>query len=299
MKHARILIIEDDADTADMLKIYFSSQGASVDVAPTGAKALAAVGEKLPDLILLDIMLPDMDGYTICQKLRSTSHSSHIPILFLTQKNSRADIISGLEIGADDYLTKPFDLEELRLRARNALRRSKTYRQIDARTSLPTGDLIRSTLSRLITRDGWAAFLIRIHGFEGYRKTGRLFERDEILGRTAALLETRLREVDNENPFVGYLSEGDFLVITQHENVGEVQEAFSSALPMQIDRKAEASHVVDLKTEEPGLVQLRLESTGQETELKLEVGKITYADGPFENEAYLLEALFDSIAERG
>ncbi|MGD8632380.1 MAG: hypothetical protein PVF85_02350, partial [Anaerolineales bacterium] len=183
-------------------------------------------------------------------------------------------------------------------RARNALRRSNTYRQIDARTSLPTGDLIRSALARLITRDGWAALLVRIFDFEQYRKTGRLFERDEILGRTAAMLETRLRDIDDENPFVGYLSGGDFLLITRNESAGDVREAFSSGLPLHFDGENEHTPGVGLKASETGLVQLRLESTGQATEVKLEVGMITASDGPFDDESGLLEALFDSIGDR-
>jgi DNA-binding response OmpR family regulator len=296
MKHARILIIEDDADTADMLKIFFSSQGSSVEIASTGEKALSAVKQVQPDLILLDILLPDLDGYTLCQKLRSTSHSRHIPILFLTQKNSRSDILSGLEIGADDYLTKPFDLEELKLRVRNALQRSRTYRQLDARTSLPTGDLIRHTLSRLTQKNDWGALLVRIKEFEKYQETGLLLQQDEILGRMAARLENILHGIDDGNPFVGYLSGGDFLLVTQAENVDAVQQACSISLLAATESGDELVPRQD--SNEPVLVQLRLESTGQPAELELEVGVVTASDGPFESAAALLDALFDSFNER-
>ncbi|MGD2161730.1 MAG: response regulator transcription factor [Anaerolineales bacterium] len=295
MKHARILIIEDDTDTADMLKIFFSSQGSSVEIAPTGEKALNAVKQSQPDLILLDILLPDMDGYAICQKLRSSSNSRHIPILFLTQKNSRNDIISGLEIGADDYLTKPFDLEELKLRVRNALNRSRTYRQIDARTSLPTGDLILHTLSRLIARNDWAALLVRIKEFEHYQQTGRLRQQDELLGRMAARLENILRDLDEQNPFVGYLSGGDFLLVTKDEDVKEVMQACLK------DQQDGGSDLEESKSEqhleEPALVQLRLESTGEAARIELDVGVKTAWDGPFESPSALLDALYHSLNE--
>lgn len=293
MKHARILVIEDDSDTADMLKIFFSSQGASVAVASTGEKALSAVKEQQPDLILLDILLPDMDGYAICQKLRSAPNSRHIPILFLTQKNSRSDILSGLEIGADDYLTKPFDLEELKLRVRNSLRRSRTYRQIDARTSLPTGDLIRTTLSRLLEGNDWAVLLIHISGFEKYRSTGQLLQQDEILGRTAAWLESILGEIDEDNPFVGYLSGGDFLIITHPEKAKAVNDACTSSLS-PTDRM-DGDVALNPEIDEPGPVQLKLESQSKAGNINLEVGLITVNDGPFEDVTALLNALFNSI----
>jgi PleD family two-component response regulator len=292
MKHARILVIEDDSDTADMLKIFFSSQGASVEIASTGEKAFSAVKEQQPDLILLDILLPDMDGYEIFQKLRSGSNSRHIPILFLTQKNSRSDILSGLEIGADDYLTKPFDLEELKLRVRNSLRRSKTYRQIDARTSLPTGDLISTTLSQLLDRKDWAVLIVHISGFEKYINTGQLLQHDEILGRIAAWLENTLSEIDDDNPFIGYLSGGDFLIITCPEKAKAVNDACSSRLPTTDRLGGDVER--DPEIDEPFPVQLKLESQRETGGVTLDVGLITENDGPFEDVSALLDALFNS-----
>jgi DNA-binding response OmpR family regulator len=293
MKHARILVIEDDADTADMLKIFFSSQGASVQVALTGGQALAAVKHQAPDLILLDIMLPDMDGYAVCQKLRSNSQSSHIPILFLTQKNSRSDILSGLEIGADDYLTKPFDLEELKLRARNMLRRSRTYRQIDARTSLPTGDLVRTELSKLVKRDDWAALLVHIRGFERFYKTGQLLKQDELLGRIAAWLENVLDEIDADRAFVGYLRGGDFLLITRPETAAAVQQACVSGLPPMGEEDGNSPS--DREPDERVIVQLKLESSSATAGVALEVASITAEDGPFAGATDLLDALYQSL----
>nr|MBI2904388.1 response regulator [Chloroflexota bacterium] len=116
MAKGRILIVEDDFDISNMLRIYFSGQGYDVNVAPRGGDALTLARQQLPHLIVLDIMLPDMDGYAVCRELRQTTRTSHIPIIFLTQKDERSDRITGLELGADDYITKPFDIEELKLR---------------------------------------------------------------------------------------------------------------------------------------------------------------------------------------
>src|SRR5688572_12361384 len=107
MSKGRILVVEDDFDISNMLRIYFTGQGFEVTVAPRGGDALAITRQSLPHLIVLDIMLPDMDGYAVCKELRTTTRTSHIPIIFLTQRDERSDKIAGLELGADDYITKP------------------------------------------------------------------------------------------------------------------------------------------------------------------------------------------------
>lgn len=296
MKHARILVIEDDADTADMLKIFFSSQGSSVEIASTGDQGLAAVREYQPDLIILDILLPDMDGYSVCQRLRNTPRGRHIPILFLTQKNRRSDILSGLEIGADDYLTKPFDLEELKLRVRNALERSMTNRQIDARTSLPTGDIVRTKLSRLLPKSGWALLLCRIRGFEALRKSKGLLGCDDLLGRTAKWLEATLRELDTSKPFVGYLSGGDFLVITRLDLAEHIRTECTTVLQStEGETLQEMSRAVQLPLSAATSEHVDRDNVPAEL---LDIGLITAEDGPFEDVQDLLQALTHSLEKQ-
>ncbi|MBI3737803.1 MAG: response regulator [Chloroflexi bacterium] len=120
MGKARLLVVEDDVDIANMLKIYFSGMQFDVDVAHRGSDALEKTKQVLPHLIVLDIMLPDIDGYEVCRNLRTNTRTSHIPVIFLTQKDERSDRLQGLELGADDYITKPFDIEELKLRVLGA-----------------------------------------------------------------------------------------------------------------------------------------------------------------------------------
>jgi DNA-binding response OmpR family regulator len=124
MGKSRLLVVEDDNDISNMLKIYFTSLGYDVDVAPRGIEALEKTRTVIPHLIVLDIMLPDIDGYEVCRKLRQSTRSSHIPVIFLTQKDERSDKLQGLELGADDYITKPFNPREVVARVRTVLRRS-------------------------------------------------------------------------------------------------------------------------------------------------------------------------------
>ncbi|HRQ32442.1 MAG TPA: response regulator, partial [Anaerolineales bacterium] len=100
MGKARLLIVEDDIDIGNMLKIYFGGMDFDVDVAVRGSEALEKTKHALPHLIVLDIMLPDIDGYEVCRALRTNMRTSHIPVIFLTQKDERSDKLQGLELGA-------------------------------------------------------------------------------------------------------------------------------------------------------------------------------------------------------
>ena len=146
MAEGRLMIVEDDTDISNMLRIYFQSQDYDVAVAQRGEDALEMCRQQLPHIIVLDIMLPDMDGYDVCRNLRGNLRTSHIPIIFLTQKDERSDKIHGLELGADDYITKPFDLEELKLRVKNAMTRATIQNLTTPTTGLPSGQLIEDQL---------------------------------------------------------------------------------------------------------------------------------------------------------
>lgn len=120
----KILIVEDEKDTVATLKLSLESVDYNVVEAYTGHEAIEKARTEIPDLILLDIMLPDMNGYEICNRLRKDTLTSSIPIIMLTGRGGVSDKITGLDIGADDYITKPFNLDELKARIRTVLRRS-------------------------------------------------------------------------------------------------------------------------------------------------------------------------------
>lgn len=119
----RILLVEDEQSLSETIKLNLELEGYHVTLANDGKKALKAFKNARFDLVILDVMLPEMDGFTVCESIRLENTS--IPVLFLTAKSSSADKINGLKIGADDYLTKPFNLEELLLRVSNLIRRTQ------------------------------------------------------------------------------------------------------------------------------------------------------------------------------
>ncbi len=121
MANERILIVDDDSNICELLRLYFEKDGFQADIVTDGIKALEAFESSKPDLVLLDIMLPGMDGWQICREIRKTSQT---PIIMLTAKGETFDKVLGLELGADDYITKPFETKEVIARVKAVLRRS-------------------------------------------------------------------------------------------------------------------------------------------------------------------------------
>ncbi|GAB4558646.1 MAG: response regulator transcription factor [Anaerolineae bacterium] len=121
---ARILVVDDDARVCRMVEAVLKAQGHFVVVANNGTEALELAPKVFPDLIILDVMMPDFSGFEVCQRLRASPRLSDVPVMFLTAKSTLSDRIEGFELGADDYLVKPFDLRELELRVAALLRRT-------------------------------------------------------------------------------------------------------------------------------------------------------------------------------
>lgn len=224
MNKASLLIVEDDHDIANMLKIYFTGQGYAVDIAPRGSEALQKTKQNLPRLIVLDIMLPDIDGYEVCRTLRTNTRTSHIPVIFLTQKDERSDKLQGLELGADDYITKPFDIEELKLRVQNAIARADRESLTDPRSGLPSGRLIEEQLRRIIRLDKWAFIDLRINHFNPFKETYGFVAGDDVLRFTAMLLNEIVDTYGTSNDFIGHAGSENFVIITAEDNALELKE---------------------------------------------------------------------------
>lgn len=234
MSQAKLLIVEDDYDIANMLRIYFTSQKYEVDVAPRGLDALEKTRQTMPHLIVLDIMLPDIDGYEVCRRLRTTTRTSHIPIIFLTQKDERSDKLQGLELGADDYVTKPFDIEELRLRVQNAIARAERENLTDPRTGLPSGKLIEEQLRQVIRTKGWTLMDIRINYFEPFREVYGFIAADDVLRFTAMMLNEAVNELGTPDDFIGHAGNDNFIVITNREDIEDIQKQLKSRFAEEI-----------------------------------------------------------------
>lgn len=234
MGKARLLIVEDDFDISNMLQIYFTGQNYEVDIAPRGSVALEKTRSNLPHLIVLDIMLPDIDGFEVCRILRTNIRTSHVPIIFLTQKDERSDKLAGLELGADDYITKPFDIEELKLRVQRAIQRSEQQSLTDPRSGLPSGRLIEDQLRRVIRLQNWALMDIRISYFEAFKDVYGFVAGDDVVRFTGMLANEVLDELGTVNDFLGHAGGDNFIIITSEDNAENIRQRLKSRFANEV-----------------------------------------------------------------
>ncbi len=208
----KILVVEDELITSDLLRRYFEMVGYEVASALTGATAIEFAIQQQPEVIILDIMLPDMDGYEICRRLRSDERTKRIPIIFLTQKDERRDRLDGLGMGADDYITKPFDVEELRLRVHNIIARMGGVPLVDPRTSLPNMALIKERLPQILG-DPDSVFLdVQIEHYGPFTEKYGPVAGNQVIRGAAKLIGDLLHQVDPTGSFIGHPRDEHFLI---------------------------------------------------------------------------------------
>jgi DNA-binding response OmpR family regulator len=234
MGKARLLVVEDDVDIANMLRIYFSGMNFDVDIAHRGYDALERTKHVLPHLIVLDIMLPDIDGYEVCRNLRTSMRTSHIPVIFLTQKDERSDKLQGLELGADDYITKPFDIEELKLRVTGAIRRSERESLTDPRSGLPAGRLIEEQLRRIIREKEWALLDMRVNDFESFKDVYGFVAGDDVMRFAAMLVTEVVDELGASDDFIGHAGSDNFIVITNNTSAPLIKQRMKDRFATEV-----------------------------------------------------------------
>jgi PleD family two-component response regulator len=217
-----------------MLRIFFSSQGYDVDIAPRGSEALEKTRHVMPHLIILDIMLPDIDGYEVCRTLRTNTRTSHVPVIFLTQKDERSDKLLGLELGADDYITKPFDIEELKWRVQNAITRSERESLTDPQTGLPAGRLIEDQLRRVIRLKGWALMDMRLNHFDAFKDVYGFIAGNDALRSTAIWVGEVVDELGTPNDFIGHGGGDNFIIITTENAARAIRERLRTRFNSEI-----------------------------------------------------------------
>jgi PleD family two-component response regulator len=273
MSKGRILVVEDDFDISNMLRIYFSGQGYDVQVAPRGGDALALTRKQLPQLIVLDIMLPDMNGYDVCRELRQTTRTSHIPIIFLTQKDERSDKIAGLELGADDYITKPFDIEELKLRVKNQIDRAERENYTDPNSGLPSSAIIEERLRELMRSSGtWTYIDCKILNFDDFKEVYGFVAGTEVMRFMALVMGEIVDSYGSPNDFLGHPGSDNFVIITYSDKA----ETFETKLVERFDEEVQ-QHYSFIDRERGHMLK-----EGKEVPLmKLAVGSVSNAKNQF------------------
>jgi two-component system phosphate regulon response regulator PhoB len=187
MAKEKILIIEDEEDIQELIRYNLKKEGYdNLKVVDTGEKGIRAVSEFMPDVILLDLMLPGMDGLAVCRQLKSNPETEQIPIIMLTAKSEETDVIIGLEMGADDYITKPFSTKVLVARIKSVVRRSRYSGQEESSDVLKRGPLIMNRGKRLVSL-GKEQLVLTFSEFEILymlaRRPGWVFTRNQIVNK--------------------------------------------------------------------------------------------------------------------
>jgi PleD family two-component response regulator len=238
------LIVDDEPDIAQLISNQFTDEGYLTTVLGSGTEVLRIVREQQFDLILLDLLLPDIDGFTVLGGLRVQPETQLTPIILLSAINSLADKVRGLQLGADDYITKPFSDVELNARVQAAMRRSEREGGANPSTRLPGNIAIERAISQRIAQNDseFAVCYCDIDNFKAYNDTYGFLKGDAVIQRTAQILLDTVREYGNPDDFVGHIGGDDFVVITSLRRLdivcNKIISGFDATAPLLYDREA-------------------------------------------------------------
>ncbi len=233
-----ILVVDDDADIVRFVEMNLRLEGYRVLTARDGLEALDMVAAEVPDLVLLDVMLPGVDGVEVTRRLRADSRTSTLPVIMLTAKTMTADRVLGLTTGADDYIIKPFDTLELVARVKSTLRRNAEARAVSPLTSLPGNVRIEDEIAgRVSSGSPFAVAYLDLDNFKAFNDAHGFLRGDQVI----LLLATALRRavVGAEPPaFIGHVGGDDFVLVCRPEQV----EDLSFAAVEYFDQKSPSLH---------------------------------------------------------
>ena len=211
----KILVVDDEEHIRRILKFQLEKKGYTVIAAENGEVALQLVRREAPHLVLLDLMMPKIDGFTVCQRIRENFQTSQIPVIMLTARSDLDDKIKGLEGGANDYLIKPYSPQELFLRVKNVLDWSRKQKEASPLTGFAGNRAIESELQQRIARKESFGFLyMDIDNFKAYNDYYGYQKGDESILFLADIIAEAVNSLGGGNDFVGHIGGDDFVIIT-------------------------------------------------------------------------------------
>jgi diguanylate cyclase (GGDEF)-like protein len=215
----RILVVDDDPDILQYVKMNLELEGFEAETASNGLEALQIATKHPPALVLMDVMMPGMDGLTTLRHLRNDPTTSSVPVVMLTARALAKDRVKGLDLGADDYITKPFDLEELISRIRTVLRRSQQMRDLSPLTGLPGNFQIANELKRRIEDNkDFAVVHADLDNFKAFNDHYGFMRGDSVIKFTAKVLNDAAGAVSEPDAFVGHVGGDDFVAVVSDHN---------------------------------------------------------------------------------
>jgi DNA-binding response OmpR family regulator len=240
-----ILVVDDEPDIAALIALQFSDEGYQTTAVHSGTEVLQLVREQQFDLILLDLLLPDLDGFAVLGGLRAQPETQLTPVILVSAINSAAEKVRGLQLGADDYITKPFSGAELSARVQAAMRRSEREGGANPSTRLPGNIAIeRAITQRIAQGQPFAICYGDLDNFKAYNDSYGFLKGDAVILRTAQLLMEAVRAHGNPDDFVGHIGGDDFVLITTPDRAAAICEAaigqFDRTAPLFYDARARA-----------------------------------------------------------
>ncbi len=224
-----ILVVDDDPDIARFVEVNLRSAGYDVAVAADGEEALEKAGGLRPDLVLLDVMMPRIDGFEVAQRLRKNPQTANTSIIMLTAKALSADKVTGLQSGADDYIIKPFDPIELLARVKGTLRRAKEMRNLSPLTGLPGNIRIQEEIERQVREARpFAVLYCDLDNFKTYNDQKGFVRGDRMIQSTARIIQDAVVEFDGSEGFVGHVGGDDFVAVVDPEIAEQVAKRIAA-----------------------------------------------------------------------
>jgi diguanylate cyclase (GGDEF)-like protein len=233
LKKRKVLLIDDEVALLEVVKTNLEIEGYDVVTEMSGETGLVSAVVEQPDVVILDIMMPGVDGWEICQRLRTDPRTKYIPIIMLTALDETQHVVKGFEVGADDYLAKPFDNAELFARLKSVLTKASKGLVVDPLTNLPgKHQIYEETRRRLEQRGKFFAFLyIDISNLRVINDRYGIERGDDLIQGVARILQEIVKA---EEEFLGYMGEDDFVVLSVPLRVqqifGSLTDRFDSAL---------------------------------------------------------------------
>lgn len=222
----KILVVDDDPFILRLLEKFLIAENYHVLTATNGEDALSIFQEHSPSLVILDVMMPRLNGHETLKEIRRRSRSRRVPIMMLTALGEVEQKVEGFELGADDYITKPFNLEELKARIKAHIRRVLEEQAINPLTGLPGNVVIRKKIDELLTSEElWAVLYVDLDNFKAYNDIYGFAAGDEILTMTAKILDKSIQLHGNDDDFLGHIGGDDYIIITNYERMNNIVES--------------------------------------------------------------------------
>jgi diguanylate cyclase (GGDEF)-like protein len=221
----RILVVDDEPPIRDILKFQLEKAGFVVRCAEDGEEGLQMALEDPPDLVLLDLMIPHLDGYEVCRRIKNDYGTRHVPVIILTARGELDEKLRGLQNGANDYITKPFSMPELLMRVKNVLSWSQSQREANPLTGLPGNVSIERELTQRIESGKPFAFIYSdLDNFKAFNDYYGYAKGDDVIRSTARILTSVVASVGNRDDFVGHVGGDDFVLMTTPDKADAISK---------------------------------------------------------------------------